>query len=320
MRIRKNAKLSPLWFSHASAPESLQAHVCQLNQSPWDVLPLTHQFEGDDSLTGNASLGDSIGAVESVASMMDAVAAKAEDMVLAVNDNDVVEKKGSRALDQRARENEFGGHGFEKAVAEKRSSSCCQKTDGKGWQCRNEAKEGQSLCEHHLNLLRSYNTGNSNSSSISFRKSSAAAAAAAAAAAGARRARARAAKKGSSSSAAASNPYEFYYYSGFGPLWGRKRGDRSGGGGGGGGGGEDGNKSTHQEAGAAKVVAAAENVNNNNNNSVSGATQSSTPSSSSQFDNEEFDYVDDDDEDDGGDSGKKRMRKPVKARSLKSLM
>lgn len=152
MRIRKNAKLSPLWFSHASAPESLQAHVCQLNQSPWDVLPLTHQvlfsftflsfsfadlpkpslsffafslsnlhffsrvfficlfaafrvplnpkffyfyrvfsskhpirlmgfphfllfsliiillgsaqFEGDDSLTGNASLGDSIGAVE----------------------------------------------------------------------------------------------------------------------------------------------------------------------------------------------------------------------------------------------------------------
>ena len=43
MRIRKNAKLSPLWFSHASAPESLQAHVCQLNQSPWDVLPLTHQ-------------------------------------------------------------------------------------------------------------------------------------------------------------------------------------------------------------------------------------------------------------------------------------
>ncbi|KAL4599131.1 hypothetical protein ACB092_11G105300 [Castanea dentata] len=316
MRIRKNAKLSPLWFSHASAPESLQAHVCQLNQSPWDVLPLTHQFEGDDSLTGNASLGDSIGAVESVASMMDAVAAKAEDMVLAVNDNDVVEKKG-KVFDQKARENEFGGHGFEKVVVDKRSSSCCQKTDGKGWQCRNEAKEGQSLCEHHLNLLRSYNTSNSNSS-ISFRKSSAAAAAAAAAAAGARRARARAAKKGSSS---ASNPYEFYYYSGFGPLWGRKRGDRSGGGGGG----EDGTKSAHQEATAKVAVAVAgESVNNNNNNnsnnSVSVATPSSTPSSSSQFDNEEFDYVDDEDEDDGGDSGKKRMRKPVKARSLKSLM
>ena len=43
--------------------------------------------------------------------MMDAVAAKAEDMVLAVNDNDAVEKKG-RAFD----------HGFEKVAAEKRSS------------------------------------------------------------------------------------------------------------------------------------------------------------------------------------------------------
>ena len=32
--------------------------------------------------------------IRSVASMMDVVAAKAEDMVLAVNDNDVVEKKG----------------------------------------------------------------------------------------------------------------------------------------------------------------------------------------------------------------------------------
>lgn len=40
MRIRKNAKLSPLLFSsHASAPEVLQSHVCQLNQSPWDVIP-----------------------------------------------------------------------------------------------------------------------------------------------------------------------------------------------------------------------------------------------------------------------------------------
>lgn len=39
MRIRKNAKLSPSWFSHASAPEALQTHVCQLNQSPWDAIP-----------------------------------------------------------------------------------------------------------------------------------------------------------------------------------------------------------------------------------------------------------------------------------------
>ena len=52
MRIRKNAKLSPLWFSHASAPETaLQAHVCQLNQSPWDVIPFAQDSNQVFSLT-----------------------------------------------------------------------------------------------------------------------------------------------------------------------------------------------------------------------------------------------------------------------------
>jgi hypothetical protein len=189
--------------------------------------------------------------------MMDAVAAKADEMV--VYDNDKVEKRAN-ALDhseQRARENEFGLE----------------------------------------------NTNNSiSSTSPSFRRAPAAAAAAAAAA-GARRARARAGKKGSSSS---SNPYEFYYYSGFGPLWARKRGDR------GLGGAADASKSNE----AAKLV----------DSMTINTTRSSTPSSSSQIDNnnDDFDYVDDDDDDDeddaNGDSGKKRMRKPVKARSLKSLM
>jgi hypothetical protein len=47
-----------------------------------------------------------------------------------------------------------------------------------------------------------------------------------------------------------------------------------------------------------------------------------TPSSSySPIENNQgFDYVDEDDDDEEEDSGKKRMRKPVKARSLKSLM
>lgn len=218
---------------------------------------------------------------------MNAVAAKAED--IAVDDNDMVEKRSAKDTEhceERARGNEFG-------LGKAERSSYCQKTDGKGWQCRNEAKEGQSLCEHHLTRLRSYN--NTNNSALSFRRAPAAAAAAAAVA-GARRARARAAKKGSSS-----NPYEFYYYSGFGPLWGRKRGDR---------GGADRSKRTE-----AKLL-------DNATISTTVTTSQSTPSSSSQFDNnEDFDYMDDDDEDDAnGDSGKKRMRKPVKARSLKSLM
>ncbi|KAJ6729736.1 hypothetical protein OIU85_020624 [Salix viminalis] len=79
MRIRKNAKLSSLVFSPGSGAQPPQAHVCQLNQSPWDVISFSqeiyypssslNQFEGEDSFNRNGSLGDSIGVVESVASM-----------------------------------------------------------------------------------------------------------------------------------------------------------------------------------------------------------------------------------------------------------
>jgi hypothetical protein len=47
MRIRKNAKLSPLLYTCSSSllkngsfpVETFQTHFCQLNQSPWDVIP-----------------------------------------------------------------------------------------------------------------------------------------------------------------------------------------------------------------------------------------------------------------------------------------
>lgn len=105
---------------------------------------------------------------------------------------------------------------------------------------------------------------------------------------------ARSSKKAVNAAAGGSNPYEFYYYSGFGPLWGKKRRDR--------GGEEEGGKSSENTTGI--------------------RSNATTPSPS---DVEELDYVEDDDDDeeeeDGdGDGGKKRMRKPVKARSLKSLM
>ncbi|KAG6725462.1 hypothetical protein I3842_02G033400 [Carya illinoinensis] len=299
MRIRKNAKLSSLWFSssHALAPESLQTHVCRLNQSPWDAISFgpdtSHQFEGEDSFTGNASLGDSVGAEESVASMMNAVAAKAEYMV--VSDNHIVEKQAKMFDHSEERSRSWNEFGSEKLRLGAGRSSCCQKTDGKGWQCRNESKEGQSFCDRHLSHLRSYNN---NYNIGSLRRGPEAAAVA-----GARRARGRAGKKGSSS-----NPYEFYYYSGFGPLWGRKRGDKRSGG----------NK---------KDIEAAKLVDNNGaaTNITTAQRDQGTPSSSQLDNGEDFDYVDEEDDEDEGaaannDSGKKRMRKPVKARSLKSLM
>ncbi|CAL0315058.1 unnamed protein product [Lupinus luteus] len=190
MRIRKNSKLSPLLFSFSSSSQGsasfpVQTHLCQLNQSSWDVIPFhsdSIQFEGDDSFSaGNGgSAGDYIGVVDSVASM-----GKLADMVMA-DENQQREKMEIDNINK-------------KGV----SKPLCTK----GWSCKNEPKYGQSFGRHHLSIVD--------------KKAETAATVVAAASATRRGLRARARKKASSSS---SNPYEFYYYSGFGPQWGKRRG------------------------------------------------------------------------------------------------
>ncbi|EPS62152.1 hypothetical protein M569_12642, partial [Genlisea aurea] len=91
-----------------------------------------------------------------------------------------------------------------------------------------------------------------------------------------------------SQKSSSSNPYEFYYYSGFGPRWGKKRGGES----------SRNDNGQHEH------------------DSICG--------SMAEFDlmeeDEQYIYDDDDEEDDESENGKKKARKPVKARSLKSLM
>ncbi|KAA8520657.1 hypothetical protein F0562_014913 [Nyssa sinensis] len=219
------------------------------------------QVDGNDSFAGNGSLGDSIGAVESVASMKIYVGEE-KDMKKEAAENGEEEGK------------------VELRVGNGEKILCC-KTDGKGWQCKKEAKEGHSLCEHHLTQLRNYNSLAHPASKKSEKSPEKVAAIC-------RRLRA---KKASS----ATNPHEFYYYSGFGPLWGKKRSTR--------------------------VIEP--NINNETKLEVDVIKTPTSPP-------EEFDYIEDDDEDYyeaneekidvKGDLGKKRARKPIKARSLKSLM
>ncbi|KAF2315283.1 hypothetical protein GH714_038698 [Hevea brasiliensis] len=169
MRIRKNAKLSSLVFSHASEPEALQTHVCQLNQSPWDVIPFAqetcpsslHQLEGEDSFNGNGSLGDSIGAVESsAASLME----DSEDKVsikMRVDNMVIHDNYGMEGIPEKKRVfDDYGvlkiGNEFKFKKGEK--IHCCNKSDGKGWHCKNEPREGHSMCDHHL--LKSYVNNN----------------------------------------------------------------------------------------------------------------------------------------------------------------
>ncbi|KAG7025993.1 hypothetical protein SDJN02_12491, partial [Cucurbita argyrosperma subsp. argyrosperma] len=282
MRIRKNAKLSPLLFlAVESIPEvHLQTHVCQLNQSPWDVIPLhqhaTNQLEeAEDSFVENASLGDSIGAVDSVASMEGSAKFSNNNIIITDESEVMADKDGDNREDL-----DENGDGFEKLVD---SSWKCKK------QIREEDYSSFSPDHHrHRTLPRSsennyYPTPNN----CSRTKKSATGDTAW------RLTRpTRVSKKAVSAAAVGgSNPYEFYYYSGFGPQWGKKRQERGGG---------------------------------SSENTMGIRSNATTPS---EINSADLDYVEEEDDDDDeeeedgeGDGGKKRMRKPVKARSLKSLM
>uniref|UniRef100_A0A7N0TVX0 Uncharacterized protein n=1 Tax=Kalanchoe fedtschenkoi TaxID=63787 RepID=A0A7N0TVX0_KALFE len=84
------------------------------------------------------------------------------------------------------------------------------------------------------------------------------------------------------------NAYEFYYYSGFGPHWGKKRG------------------STGSEPAS---------------NTIVGVEKESSPSPGIGFVDYGEDEDEEDDDDENGETGRRRGgRKRVKARSLKSLM
>lgn len=259
MRIRKNAKISPVLFPLSSANNVLETHSCQLNQSPWDVVIFPPapsdsypcEVDGEASFTGNGSLGDSIGTIESADSMR----------IFSEDEDNYV------SMEEEERENK---------------PIFCSKTVGEGnWECGSEAKEGHSLCEFHLAHLENYNNSGNPVSKKSAKL--------------AKNRLAHWAKKSKSES----NPYEIYYYSGFGPRWGKKRG-------------------AEKQAEPAKVVESEIEV---------AATTPPSSNSSRIISIEKFQYLEDDEdeeeEDDetiDGNRLKRGRKKRIKARSLKSLM
>jgi len=234
MRIRKDAKISPLLFTCSSSllqndslpVEPFQMHVCQLNQSPWDVIP----FHFDNS---SIQFEDSLAALdESVAWMM-------ETDVVDIDNKPEIDNSSIMAIDDNQQRD-----GNKKVV---NNNGGCNK-----------------------GLKRNSNGGGDIEAP--------------------RRGRGRP-KKVAADSASGSNNNEFYFYSGFGPPRGKRRGDKNDG--------ED-NKS---------VVALG-----TSSDDVKVNVGVDVPCS------EGLDYFEDyeDEYDDG--NGKRRMRKPVKERSLKSLM
>ncbi|KAI4364721.1 hypothetical protein MLD38_020776 [Melastoma candidum] len=263
MRIRKNNKHSSLLLLSSDVSSSSNdlgpTHfVCQLNQSPWDVIPFSsssssspypHQFGWDDNGFVAAALNGCgfVGSVEPIESE------HSDEKPIVGSDEEAHEITGTNG----------GLQSWPVAKTE------CAKTDGKFWKCKREAREGHHFCEHHISQLKSYGEKPAKAN-------------------GAGPGRARAARNKKSEASSGSRSSQYYYYSGFGPLWGKKQGGNRG---------------------------------------AFGPSQSASDGISyinpgDELEGEGDDRVEDDEEEGtrGVEGSKKRVRKPVKARSLKSLI
>ncbi|THU54998.1 hypothetical protein C4D60_Mb11t01940 [Musa balbisiana] len=164
-----------------------------------------------------------------------------------------------------------------------KGSANCKKSDGKGWHCKRPAQHSHSLCRYHLSQLRSYSCTHSNGKVAESVKEGPVGVAGR--------------KKKADIAGVDSNFY--YYYSGFGPWRGKMRGGSS----------DNGDQCDHN----------ASDEDDGNEYSESGNGYDAAVAGDDQ---------DSDDEDcfnDGGSEGNKRScrkrgRRKMKARSLKSLL
>ncbi|XP_076906802.1 uncharacterized protein LOC143563047 [Bidens hawaiensis] len=150
----------------------------------------------------------------------------------------------------------------------------CDVRDEKGWQCGRMVKNDETMCVHHvIDHLQNHAVWTTKKEPRPVHESKAGS-------------RSRQTKKRASTS-----PYEFYYYSGFGPTWGKKRGTTAGSG-----------------------------VSNMDYNEPAKVAFDDNKIKETSVINDGMGICDDEDDKERGKTGKKRGRKPMKARSLKSLM
>ncbi|KAM7472432.1 hypothetical protein LguiA_010615 [Lonicera macranthoides] len=249
MRIRKHARITN---SSLSGGSLFKSHlICQLNQSPWDIItfpplppppPHSSPLPPPPPPPYQVDGNESYNGNESLPNSLAAIES-VDSMKLAVK----VEETDCKV---------------DKREEKRRGANLSYKTDGKQWQCKREAQKSHTMSNRHLAQMKNYNTlaHPSISKSAASNKPT------------------RAQKP---TSIASSDRNEFYYYSGFGPRWGKKR--------------DAGTSITHKREREA----------------VEPVKTVAVPCYSSS-------EIDDDDEEEEDDV-KTRRRKPIKARSLKDL-
>ncbi|XP_042474930.1 uncharacterized protein LOC122057014 [Macadamia integrifolia] len=196
MRIRKYAQKYQICCIPSELPlpnnpcpreSSPLTCMCQLYHSPWNVISFTSDERREDD-----SGGEIANAAHSI--LLLNRSSWEDDCKLSPPNIDPISGKKSR--------NEVEEMMHSKSGKEGMNLICCNKTDGKGWKCKKEAKQGHSMCEHHLDQLKSYYIKSKSSNPSSCIPS-------------------RGKRSYSKNSKMPSS--DFYYYTGFGPLWGKGR-------------------------------------------------------------------------------------------------
>ncbi|KAF6157687.1 hypothetical protein GIB67_037260 [Kingdonia uniflora] len=227
MRIRKNANflqslLSPPPpplpqtsppIAPTTPPLDPPTLVCEFNRSPWDVISFLPQselsyadglrqvkLETDQEVklqrVKTMKLEEDINGGDQSSNIVQRVKPKVEI-------KEEIEEK-ALIIDNLVVTTEKKKKGRKRIVG-REVLNRCTKTDGRTWQCWNEADAGNTLCNHHIEQLQTYyRTVPSQKSEKSMSKAKAPTPL-----------RRRVKKK-------ATNTSDFYYYSGFGPLWGKK--------------------------------------------------------------------------------------------------
>ncbi|XP_042474947.1 uncharacterized protein LOC122057029 [Macadamia integrifolia] len=196
MRIRKYAQKYqiccipsqlPLLNNPCPIESSPSKQVCQLSRSPWDVISFTSEERREDDIGREI-----VDAAQSILLLNGS--SREDDCKQSPPTINLISGKKSR--------NEVEEMKYSESRQEGINLIYCNKTDGNGWKCKKEAKQGHSMCEHHLDQLKSYdikNKSNNPSSCVSSRG------------------------KRSYSKNSKMHSSDFYYYTGFGPLWGKGR-------------------------------------------------------------------------------------------------
>ncbi|CAD5195138.1 unnamed protein product [Musa acuminata subsp. malaccensis] len=284
--------------SSAAATSSSVGLLCELNRSPWDdllCLDLMASCDQEEEEEDGGSLGNGVkDEVEESKGIMGnrikyeaaAVASLPDSSEASMNRLDgkaegKARKKVTAKVKRKKKDKVIKTSGGTAAVM--KGSANCKKSDGKGWHCKRPAQHPHSLCRYHLSQLRSYSCTHSNGKVAESVKEGAVGVAGR--------------KRKTDIAGVDSNFY--YYYSGFGPWRGKMRGGSS----------DNGDQCDHD----------ASDEDDGNEYSESGNGYDAAVAGDDQ---------DSDDEDcfnDGGSEGNKRScrkrgRRKMKARSLKSLL